>query len=101
MSSPARVVVVLTLALTIAFSGTSAAQSGATIIGTVTDSSGAAIPGATVLVSHVETGTSQTRVTDAQGRYSVPNLAIGTYDVQSELPGFQTVLKKGIVLTIG
>jgi hypothetical protein len=101
MSSPARVVVVLTLALTVAFSGTSAAQSGATIIGTVTDSSGAAIPGATVQVTHVETGTSQTRVTDTQGRYNAPNLAIGTYDIQSELPGFQTVLKKGIVLTVG
>src|SRR5690349_24233426 len=97
----ARVVLALTLILIAAVSATSFAQSGAAITGTVADTSGAAIPGATVTVTQVETGAVQTRVSDAQGRFSVPNLAIGTYDVQSELAGFQTVLKKGIVLTIG
>lgn len=96
-----RVVLALALTLIVAVTATSAAQSGATIIGTVADTSGAAIPGVTVQVTHVETGTIQTRVSNAQGRYNVPNLAIGTYDVQSELAGFQTVLQKGIVLTIG
>jgi hypothetical protein len=77
------------------------AQSNATIMGTVADTSGAAVPGATILVTNTETGAMQTRVSDAQGRYSVANLAIGSYDVQSEIAGFQTVLHKSIVLTVG
>ena len=45
-----------------------AAQSNATISGTVADTSSAAIPGATVQITNAETGAVQTRVTDAQGR---------------------------------
>ena len=92
----------ITLTLFAALGASSvAAQSNATISGTVADTSSAAIPGATVQITNAETGAIQTRVTDAQGRYSIANLAIGTYEVQSEIQGFQKVVHQGIVLTVG
>lgn len=73
----------------------------ATILGTVKDSSGAAVPGATVEVKHVATGVTQTAVSNQQGRYTVPDLQLGEYEVQASLTGFQTVLQKGIGLAVG
>jgi hypothetical protein len=77
------------------------AQSAATILGTVTDASGAAIPAAIVQARNIETGASQSTISDSQGRYRLPNLAIGNYDVQSEQVGFQAVVHKAVVLTVG
>jgi hypothetical protein len=73
----------------------------AAILGTVTDTTGAAIPEATVRVHNVGTGASQSTVTDAQGRFTVPDLAVGSYDVQAEKTGFATTVHKGITLTVG
>jgi hypothetical protein len=65
------------------------------------DSSGAALVGAAVTVTNEGTSVSQSTVSDAQGRYSVPQLPIGIYDVEAKLTGFQTVVHKGITLTVG
>jgi hypothetical protein len=73
----------------------------ATILGTVTDSTGAAIPGAAIQVKNVGTGLTQSTQSDPQGRYRVPDLAVGDYEVQSSKQGFATVLRKGITLTVG
>src|SRR6266851_2884369 len=64
-----------------------------TILGTVTDSSGAAIAGAAVAVKNVNTGLSRTVSTSEDGTYSVPELPIGTYTVTVEKTGF----KQGVV----
>jgi len=64
-----------------------------TILGTVTDSSGAAIAGAAVAVKNVNTGLSRTVSTSEDGTYSVPELPIGTYTVTVEKAGF----KQGVV----
>jgi hypothetical protein len=74
---------------------------GAGILGTVTDASGAAIPDAAVQVKNVGTGIMQSTVSDAQGRFNVPDLAIGDYEVQASKMGFSTVVRKGITLTVG
>ncbi len=79
----------------------SAQVSTATILGTVTDSSGAAIPEAAIQVKNVGTGITQATASDAQGRYTVPDLGIGDYEVQALKTGFSTVVRKGITLTIG
>src|SRR5258705_4648242 len=63
------------------------------ILGTVTDSSGAAIAGAAVAVKNVNTGLSRTVSTSEDGTYSVPELPIGTYTVTVEKAGF----KQGVV----
>ncbi|MBI4464390.1 MAG: carboxypeptidase regulatory-like domain-containing protein, partial [Acidobacteria bacterium] len=72
-----------------------------TILGAVSDSTGAVIPGATVTVRNVETGISRTITTDAAGRYRVPQLGVGSYEVTAETAGFQTVVRSGITLTVG
>jgi hypothetical protein len=77
------------------------AQTTASISGSVTDETGGVLPGATVSVVNAGTGISREAVTDSEGRYRVTNLNIGTYDVTATMPGFQTVERRGIALTIG
>jgi hypothetical protein len=78
-----------------------AQASNATMVGTVTDSSGATIAGATILVKNTGTGIAQSTLTDLQGRFRAPDLVIGEYEVRASNPGFQTVVHKGITLTVG
>ncbi|HEY7284720.1 MAG TPA: carboxypeptidase-like regulatory domain-containing protein, partial [Vicinamibacterales bacterium] len=59
------------------------------IQGIVTDSSGAAVPGATVTVTNIGTNAERVTVTDPAGRFSVPNLLPARYRVHVELQGFQ------------
>jgi len=73
----------------------------ATILGTVTDMSGAALPDAAVQVKNVGTGLTQTANTDGAGRFRAPDLGLGDYEVQASKAGFQTVVHKGITLTVG
>jgi hypothetical protein len=62
-----------------------------TITGTVTDSSGAVIPNATLTITNPETAATRTVTANDQGLYSVPALVAGTYRVRVEVSGFQTV----------
>src|ERR1700676_1607237 len=64
--------------------------SGATIIGTVSDASGAIIPKAQVSIKNSATGELRTVTTNAAGLYTVPNLLPGGYDVTATAPGFST-----------
>src|SRR6266700_310964 len=77
------------------------AQATAAISGTVMDSSGAAIGGATVQVKNTGTSVTETATSDELGRFRFPDLGIGGYEVQALTPGFQTVVHKGITLTVG
>jgi len=79
--------------------GVAVAQERASIVGTVQDASGAALPGVTVEASSpalIER--SRSGVTDASGRYAIIDLRPGTYAVTFTLSGFRTVLREGIVL---
>src|SRR5262245_34401338 len=73
----------------------------AAVVGTVNDTSGAAIPGASVDVKNTGTGAVRKTMTDEQGRFRVVDLLIGEYEVQASNAGFQTVVRKGIFLTVG
>jgi outer membrane receptor protein involved in Fe transport len=73
----------------------------ASISGRVTDSTGAAIPDAPITVKNTGTSATQSVNTDAQGRYLVPDLAIGAYEVTAMKMGFQTAVRTGITLTVG
>ena len=73
----------------------------ATIVGTVTDPSGAAVPNAKVTITNAETGASRTITSNESGQYVVPNLNIGHYDVRAEAGGFKAALRSGIVLNVG
>ena len=71
-----------------------------TILGTVTDSSGAAVSGATVTVKNTGTGLLRTVTTDDDGNYSTPELPIGTYSVTVEKSGFKIGLVNGISVEV-
>lgn len=73
----------------------------ATVSGAVTDSSGAMIPEAVIRILNVETGSSRSLKTDASGRYTAPDLPIGSYEISVEMTGFQKSVRQGIVLTVG
>ena len=74
---------------------------GATLTGTVTDTSGAVVPNAQVAITDVATGVSRTVTSNAVGLYTAPNLLPGTYDVRVTAQGFRAQLEKGITLTVG
>ena len=65
----------------------SAFAQNAQITGSVKDSSGAIIPGATVTARNVDTGLTRTAVTDETGSYTVQNLPVGPYRFEAELQG--------------
>jgi len=67
-----------------------------TILGSVTDSSGAAVPGATVTIKNVDTGLVRTVTTSDDGSYAAPELPIGNYSVSVEKPGFKLGVVTGI-----
>jgi Carboxypeptidase regulatory-like domain/TonB dependent receptor/TonB-dependent Receptor Plug Domain len=101
-SGGARVVVML-LALLACWAGVLHAQGAgnASILGTVTDSGGAVIPGASLQVKNIATGRVQQVRTDEQGRYTIADLPIGNYEAQASVQGFQTTVRRGITLTVG
>ncbi len=93
----------LSLAVFIALwllAGTTWGQTISSIAGTVKDSSGAVVAGATVTVKSAET--SLTRVADSNenGYYVVPALSAGRYDVSAEKPGFKQVVQRGVSLVV-
>src|SRR5580700_6504669 len=73
----------------------------ASISGRITDASGAAVPAASVVVKNTGTSASETTVSDGEGRYTMPALPIGSYELQVSKPGFQTSVSTGITLTVG
>jgi hypothetical protein len=93
-----RVLIALAL-FVLASGGAAAAQSRAgTVFGVVTDSTGAVLPGATVVATEEETGASRETVADSQGRFEFTLLPIGRYTVKVSLQGFGESETKGIRL---
>src|SRR5512139_224235 len=66
--------------------------------GTVTDTSGAVLPGVTVVIKNVGTGLTRETVTGADGAFLFPDLLPGTFDLTVTMPGFKTYEQKGIVV---
>jgi hypothetical protein len=71
-----------------------------TILGTVTDTSGAAVPGATVTIKNVDTGLLRTVTTSDDGSYSAPELPLGTYDITVEKQGFKEGIVTGVKVDV-
>jgi hypothetical protein len=78
-----------------------AQQQTGTIFGRVVDNSGAVLPGVTVTISGPALLQPRVLTTSETGTYRAPDLPIGSYSVRFELPGFRTVVKSDIRLTIG
>ncbi len=98
MTKPFRFGVVFA---TLAFFALPAAAQQATIVGTVTDPSGAALPDVKITVTNLESNAVKTIQTNPAGQYVMPDLNIGHYHVKAELTGFKTTEQKDIVLQVG
>jgi outer membrane receptor protein involved in Fe transport len=86
--------------LILVFAAAAFAQTTASIQGTVSDQSGAAIVGAKVTVKNTALGIERTARTSSSGSYEVPALPPGTYSVQVQIAGFETQLAKNLVLQV-
>ncbi len=71
-----------------------------TLLGNVTDSEGLAVPGATVTVTEVNTNISTTAVTNPSGHYVFSSLRNGVYRIETELTGFQKIVRDGVEVKV-
>src|SRR5262245_32786505 len=78
-----------------------AAETTATIIGTISDDKEAALPGAMITAVNAATNFTRTTTTEANGNYRVALLPPGTYTVTVEISGFAKEVRKGIELGLG
>ncbi|HMK21360.1 MAG TPA: carboxypeptidase regulatory-like domain-containing protein, partial [Terriglobales bacterium] len=76
------------------------AQESATLTGTVTDPTGAAVPGAQITVSNAERGIQRSTVSNSEGEWAVPALPAGKYDLKISAPGFKTYEARGVILRV-
>ncbi len=90
----------LVFALVLLLCGQMFAGVTASISGTVRDASGAAVAGATVTATNVDTGIAVTQTTNGQGFYSFQTLALGRYSVEVQQKGFKTYRQTDIVLDV-
>src|SRR5262245_39252158 len=72
-----------------------------TVLGTVNDQLGGAVPGATVTLTSLDTGIAQTKATDGHGGFEFFNVRIGTYRLTADLQGFQTASTDKLRVTVG
>jgi Carboxypeptidase regulatory-like domain/TonB dependent receptor len=68
------------------------------LVGNVTDASGAAVPGAAVKITQVETNEARQGATNDSGAFSFPAIPAGTYNVEVQKSGFQAAVERGIVV---
>ena len=73
----------------------------ATVVGTVTDQTGAAVPNVSVTLTNTETGVTRTITTNSSGEYVLPELHIGKYTATASGSGFSNVEKTGLVVAVG
>jgi hypothetical protein len=104
LSTGSTFLTALTCALVslLAVASPAAQTTAASLTGTVRDSTGSVLPGATVVVvSAATTAVAWQGVTDAGGSYLAPSLPVGTYDVTVSLQGFKSIATRGLRLEIG
>ncbi len=91
----------LLMALLFVAASAEAQSSGANILGTVADATGAVVPGATLTATNVDTNFSRSAQTDGTGDYLLQYLPVGTYRLEAKAEGFKTFTQRGVVLELG
>ena len=94
-------VTTLIVGMTVAHPSAQSQAINGTIEGTITDQSGAALPGVSVTVTNVDTGDSRMVVSNDAGVYRAPLLPLGRYRVSAELQGFRKFEQQGLTLSAG
>lgn len=95
-----RIVFLLMLVAALLATSPALGQSTATIQGTVTDSKGAVLPNATVVVKNRNTSTERTTQSDTDGNYQVAALPVGVYSVEVRVEGFKTQVADQVTLEV-
>jgi hypothetical protein len=95
-----RAIAILAVLTVLAGTATAQVQTGE-ITGRVTDDTGAVLPGATVTLTSPALIQPQTATSSETGSFRFPLIPIGTYSLRFELPGFKTIVREGIQVTIG
>ncbi len=96
-----RLLFLLALAFAVVSSPALAQSTTGTISGTVTDSSGGAIANASVTARNVDTALVRSATTGSGGRFTIPLLPIGVYDVSAEVAGFAAAKLANVAVTVG
>ena len=95
-------VISFALSVLLATAGAAAAQiATGTVSGVVHDSTGAVLAGVTVTMKNVATGATRTATSDAEGRYQIPGIEPGEYELRAAFAGFKTVVKSPLAVTVG
>ena len=94
------IAIFLMLVAALLATSTALGQSTATVQGTVTDSKGAVLPNATVVVRNKSTATERTTQTDSDGNYQVAALPVGLYTVEVRVQGFKTQVADQVTLEV-
>ncbi len=104
LASTYRASVVVGVVVTVALHLMSPAAVGAavtgTLLGSVTDAAGLAIPGATVTITEVNTNIKASAVSNENGNFVFSSLRNGVYRVESELSGFKKAIRDGIIVQV-
>jgi hypothetical protein len=96
----------LSLLFTVSFTAqfavvSASAQTTSSITGLIQDTSGAVVPGVRVTVRHLETNLRRSTVSDEQGRYTFPEMRVGSYELGAEHTGFRPWSRGSVNLTLG
>jgi hypothetical protein len=91
----------LAACLFLALCATSALAQEGTLLGTVTDPSGAAVPNASIVITDNDTGITRSLPTNGDGQYVAPDLHIGRYSIRATASGFKAAEEHGITLNVG
>jgi Carboxypeptidase regulatory-like domain len=92
--------VILLATFFVMFAAQAVAQE-ATLLGTVTDPSGASVPNAAVTITNTATGVTRNVTTNSDGQFLAPDLQIGNYTVRVSATGFKATEQKNLVLAVG
>jgi hypothetical protein len=92
--------IALTLLLLMGAEGLKAQSNSATLTGTVVDKSGAVIPSATIAVTDAASGVTRSTSSDGRGFFSLVGIPVSTYDVKVSAKGFNSLMRKGVVVHI-
>src|SRR4051812_26322251 len=102
MSLASRLTAVLAIAASVCVipARASAQAVTGTLLGNITDSSGAAVPGVTVTATDVDTNNARTAVTNDTGFYLFSSLQSGNYSVGAELQGFKKIIRQNVKVAV-
>jgi len=91
-----RALAITSLCVSVSAVSTRAQNIGGSIVGTVSDSTGAVLPGATVTITNVATGGTRSVTTDGQGNYAILSLPLGEYKIDIDISGFKNFSRSPI-----